>query len=252
MPSFFARSVCCSSVVRQELVERRIEETDRRREAFERLEDAGEVFALIRQQLRERRFAVVDVVGENHLAHGVDAVAFEEHVLGAGRPMPAAPNAIAFSVCSGLSALVRTSRRVTFEHQFMSWLKLLNFSVFCAALSPCSMPVMISRRRGLELAGVDRAGGAVDGKEVAFLEGLAVDRDGLLVVIDLAAPLAPQTQTLPIWRATSAACEVTPPLAVRMPSAAIMPRRSSGEVSLRTSRTFSPFSAAAAARSALR
>ena len=47
-------------------------------------------------------------------------------------------------------------------------------------------------------------------------------------------------QTLPICRATSAACELTPPFAVRMPSAAIMPRRSSGDVSLRTSSTFSP------------
>ena len=70
--------------MRQEFVERRIEETDRGGITFERLEDAGEIFALIRQQFRERGFPVVDVVGENHLAHRVDAVAFEEHVLGAG------------------------------------------------------------------------------------------------------------------------------------------------------------------------
>ena len=38
---------------------------------------------LVGQQLGERLLAVVDVVGEDHLAHGVDAVAFEEHVLGA-------------------------------------------------------------------------------------------------------------------------------------------------------------------------
>ncbi len=41
-------------------------------------------------------------------------------------------------------------------------------------------------------------------------------------------------QTLPICRLTSAACELTPPTAVRMPSAAFMPRMSSGVVSLRT------------------
>ena len=34
--------------------------------------------------LASAALAVVDVVGEDHLAHGVDAVAFEEHVLGAG------------------------------------------------------------------------------------------------------------------------------------------------------------------------
>ena len=122
----------------------------------------------------------------------------------------------------------------------MSWLKFLNFSVFCAALSPLTMPVMISRRRGLELAAIDGAGGAVDRDEVAFLEGLAGDGDGLACRSRSRQRAAPQTQTLPIWRATSAACEETPPLAVRMPSAAIMPRRSSGEVSLRTRRTFSP------------
>jgi hypothetical protein len=37
--------------------------------ALERLEDAGEVFTLIGQQLRERLFPVGDVVRENHLAH---------------------------------------------------------------------------------------------------------------------------------------------------------------------------------------
>src|SRR4030095_5618817 len=63
--------------------------------------------------------------------------------------------------------------------------------------------------------------------------------------------LAPHTHTLPIWRATSAACELTPPFAVRMPSAAIMPRKSSGEVSLRTRRTLSPFACAPAGLSAL-
>ena len=56
---------------------------------------------------------------------------------------------------------------------------------------------------------------------------------------------APQTQVLPMPRATTAACEVLPPRAVRMPLAAIMPSRSSGLVSLRTSTTCSPRSAQA-------
>ena len=45
---------------------------------------------------------------------------------------------------------------------------------------------------------------------------------------------APTMHTLPICRLTRAACDDTPPTAVRMPSAAFMPRRSSGVVSLRT------------------
>ncbi len=51
---------------------------------------------------------------------------------------------------------------------------------------------------------------------------------------------APHTQVLPMPRATTAACEVLPPRLVRMPSAAIMPLRSSGLVSRRIRMTFSP------------
>ena len=65
-------------------MERRIEETDCCGIAFQRFEDAYKIVALIRKEFRERGFPVIDVVGQNHLAHGVDAIAFEEHVLGAG------------------------------------------------------------------------------------------------------------------------------------------------------------------------
>ena len=51
---------------------------------------------------------------------------------------------------------------------------------------------------------------------------------------------APQTAVFPIPRATTAAWEVLPPRLVKMPVAAIIPSRSSGLVSLRTSTTRSP------------
>ena len=60
----------------------------------------------------------------------------------------------------------------------------------------------------------------------------------------------PQTQGVFIPRATTAACDVRPPVAVKIPSAATIPAISSGDVSLRTRRTFFPsfahFSASAA------
>jgi len=59
---------------------------------------------------------------------------------------------------------------------------------------------------------------------------------------------APQTQVLPMPRATTAAWLVLPPRLVRMPRAAIMPCRSSGLVSRRTRMTFSPASACSTAR----
>src|ERR671932_799937 len=61
--------------------------------------------------------------------------------------------------------------------------------------------------------------------------------------------LAPHTQDLPIPRATTAACEVIPPRAVRMAWAATMPWKSSGLVSWRTSTTFSPSRASSSASS---
>ena len=54
---------------------------------------------------------------------------------------------------------------------------------------------------------------------------------------------APQTATRPMPRATTAACEVLPPREVKIPWAATMPGRSSGEVSLRTKITGTPANA---------
>src|SRR5205085_9341402 len=49
--------------VRQEFVERRIEEANRRRVALERAEDTGEVRALVREKLRERGLPLLDRLG---------------------------------------------------------------------------------------------------------------------------------------------------------------------------------------------
>ena len=61
----------------------RIQQTDRHRATIHGLEDANEVFLLKRQQLLQCGAALHFVGRENHLPHIVDAVAFEEHVLGA-------------------------------------------------------------------------------------------------------------------------------------------------------------------------
>jgi hypothetical protein len=62
---------------------------------------------------------------------------------------------------------------------------------------------------------------------------------------------APETQGLPMPRATTAAWEVMPPRVVRMPSAACMPWMSSGLVSTRTRMTLWPAFLAASASSEL-
>ena len=70
--------------------------------------------------------------------------------------------------------------------------------------------------------------------------------------ISMSSAPQPTMQTLPIWRATSAAWLVMPPRAVRMPWAASMPRMSSGLVSSRTRMTCSPRPAQATASAALK
>ena len=67
-------------------MQRRIEQADRDRQALHDLEQLDEVAALHRQDLGERRAARLFLVGEDHLAHGADAVLIEEHVLGAAQP----------------------------------------------------------------------------------------------------------------------------------------------------------------------
>ena len=66
-------------------MERRIQEADGHRAAVHRLVHGLEVALLIGQDLGQGLLAVLDVVGNDHLAHGLDAVALEEHVLGAAQ-----------------------------------------------------------------------------------------------------------------------------------------------------------------------
>jgi hypothetical protein len=47
--------------------------------------------------LSSAALTLLERLGEDHLAHRVDAVAFEEHVFGAAEADADAPNAIAFS-----------------------------------------------------------------------------------------------------------------------------------------------------------
>ena len=55
----------------------------------------------------------------------------------------------------------------------MSWTKFLNVSALLRGLVAMEEALDDLGRGGLDLAGIDRAGGAVDGEEVAFIEGLA-------------------------------------------------------------------------------
>ena len=80
---FVRHDLLVGFVVRDKLVQRWVEQADGHRQAAHFAEKPFEVGALHRQQLGERLAAAGFVLGENHFAHRLDPVAFEEHVLGA-------------------------------------------------------------------------------------------------------------------------------------------------------------------------
>ena len=71
--------------LREEFVQRRVEQANRCRQAFELAEDTFKVSALIRKQFVHCRAASFQIRCENHFANGVDTIAFKEHVFRAGK-----------------------------------------------------------------------------------------------------------------------------------------------------------------------
>ena len=74
--------------VRKKFVQRRIEKTNRRRQARRAPENSDEILALIREQLGERLDPRLLILGQDHLAHRVDPVPLEKHVFGAAKADP--------------------------------------------------------------------------------------------------------------------------------------------------------------------
>ena len=94
--------------VRQELMQRRIEQPDGHRQALHDFEQFDEIGALHRQQFRQRGAARLLVLGEDHLAHGADAGFLEEHVLGAAQADAFSAELDRGACVLGVSPLTRT------------------------------------------------------------------------------------------------------------------------------------------------
>ena len=139
------------------------------------------------------------------------------------RPIPSAPNSRAFAASSGVSALARTlSRRTSSAQRRIVW----KSSLICGGTSSTSprttRPVPPS---------------------IVIVSPSASSSPPIVTVRaerSIESPSQPATHGLPIPRATTAACDVMPPCAVRIPFAWISPWMSSGVVSQRTRITSSP------------
>ena len=80
--SCFGQFLELGIAVRQEFVQRRVEQADSAWQTRHHFKDGHEVAALFRQQLVERGTAALFGIGEDHFAHGADPAGIEEHVLG--------------------------------------------------------------------------------------------------------------------------------------------------------------------------
>ena len=96
------------------------------------------------------------------------------------------------------------------------------------------------RRRGLDLTGVDVANKSVDRDELAFFHRYSRAAERLLAVID-GHPMGAADADFTHLAGNESGVGGSATSVVRIPSAAIMPRRSSGEVSWRVRMTFWPF-----------
>ncbi len=160
--------------VGEELVQRRVEEADGDRQALHLLEDAEEVPLLHRQDLGQGALAPFQVLGQDHLAHGHDPVALEEHVLGAAQadalgPELAGDRGVVGGV--GIGADLEPAVLVDPFHE----------------QAEVSGELGLDRGNG---ALHDLAGGAVEGNDVALLDHFAVlvgKLLGLVVDLDVAA-----------------------------------------------------------------
>ena len=142
------------------------------------------------------------------------------------KPIPSAPNDLAFAASFGLSALVRT-------------FSFLNSSDHCINVSKlpesCGSIFLISPIYTLPAV-----------PSIEMISPSLISKPLCALIIFLASSTLsseqPATQHLPIPLATTAAWDVIPPLAVKMPSARTIPSISSGEVSSRTRIVAIPFS----------
>src|SRR5271168_362973 len=124
-------------------------------------------------------------VGQNHLAHGVDAVAFEEHVLGAAESDAVRAEGNCVGGLFGGVGVGADAHAGGFGAPVHELLEILVGLALPWRQRFFDEHLDDFRGGGGNLAGIDFARGAVDGECVAFLIGVAVDGHGFGGVVDL-------------------------------------------------------------------
>ena len=200
--------------VGQELVQRRVDQPDRDRQAVHRLEDLDEVLALQRQQRLERALWLSS--SSATISRSTSSRRSPRNMCSVRHsPMPWAPNRRARAESSGVSALARTRSRRAPSAWAMIRPTAATRSSSSFSPSKWRTTTDVGHRH---LAGEHLAGGPVDRDHVALADGLAVADAEPCGFASTSSASAPHTQVRPMPRATTAAWEVLPPRLVRMPA----------------------------------
>ncbi len=173
------------AVVGEEFVQRGVEEADGGGAAGKGAEDGLEVVALVGEEFFEGVLALFEGGGEDHFAHGVDAVAFEEHVFGAAEADAGGSEGDGVGHLVGLVGVGADVEFAVFvgpAHEL--GVVLVGGGVF-GVEGLFDEDLDDFGGGGFEFACEDFARGAVDGEEVAFFEDAAADGEGLVGVINL-------------------------------------------------------------------
>ncbi len=172
------------SAVWQEFMKRRVQETDGDREPIHRFEDRLEIRSLHGQQLGERAASAGDITRYDHLAHGGDPVALEEHVLRAAEPDPLRPERsrdARVTRCVGIGSHPKPADCVRpFEHAREG---LIEWRIG-RPLRP-GHDAHDFARDGWQRAAIDRATGAVDCQPISFLYDRPIDLKPAMPLVDM-------------------------------------------------------------------
>ena len=152
---------------RNELVKRRIQETDGNGVTLHSLEECLEISLLIRQDLVQSFLSLLNSIRADHLTEGLNSLRIEEHMLCTAK---------ADTLCTQLTSLLSISRCICIGSD-------LKLSVLVSPAHDASELTgdlcINSRNHAL----INVSGSTVNGNEVALVEGLACQSELLVLLI---------------------------------------------------------------------
>ena len=168
----FSHRLLTCQIVRNELMQRRIEQTNVYRMTVHSLQDAIEVLLLIRKKLGERLLATFLRTRKNHLTHGLDLLILKEHMLSTAQTD---------TYCTKVTCHLCIMRRISIGTNYQ-------LGIFIAKVHQLSKVACHLCRLGLHLPVINLTCRTIQRNEITLVKQHSVDfySTGLIVYIDCA------------------------------------------------------------------